>query len=288
MIHEKIKNTAVSESPALASVVAVIRSSERPTVLPRGNLIEFRTADITNPKRESFESFLLDALNDCAKIASADLGLSVDSSAYVDPAASFGFPLFKAIYLKGENITDQQILRFREAVIVLAHEVLGQVSLFHAEPEPVLEERELNLLKEKALKYRSRHGNSSIKKGFYIHTSFDDREGIAVDGKLPPFQHSAPTNEEIEGVARLDGFSLVNNVISLVPENAGGSPAKSMNFLCGHQKFFETFAEAYMRGCRVRYRGYRLAKAGAKKVILNLTGLELLAANDPDDEFDLE
>lgn len=290
MIHENFTNAAISESPDLASVVAVIRPSERPMVLPHGNLIEFQSTDVVNSKRQSFEIFILNALNGFAKKSVPTGGLSVTSSSYLDPAASVGFPLFTAINLKGEAASEHQVARFREAVVVLANEVLGQASLFHAglEQESSLSDHELDSLKEEAFNFRSKQGGQTIKSGFHIHCSLEDREGIAISGKLPPLQHAAPINEEIEGVAMPDGFCMSQSFVSLVPLSDGDSSAKSMHFLCSHQAFFKTIAEACMCGCRVRYRGYRLTHAGAKKVILNLTGLELVAANDPDDGFDLE
>ncbi|WP_303292252.1 hypothetical protein [Marinobacter sp. SS5-14b] len=288
MIHETNAHTSVSERQDLMSVVAVIRPSERPTVLPHGSLIEFESSDIANPKRQSFEIFLMDALNGFADITAPNTDLSVKSSSYLDPAASFGFPLFTAIFLKGEDVKDEQITRFREAVVVLAHEVLGQASLFHAEPEPALERREVDFLKEKAVKYREKYGSTTIKSGFYVHSSFEDLEGIAVTGKLPPLHHTAPIVEEIEGVGRLDGFSLSKNSLSLIPDNDADTSTRPLEFLCSHQGFFKTFAEAYLNGFRVRYRGYRQDNVGSRKVTLTLISLDVSPAGDLCGAFNLE
>lgn len=265
------------------SVVAILRPASHSQISPLGKLLKLERTEIANVSQESVEKFLKAALNNFIERSGPVSNHVVTSSFYVDPTESSGYSIFTVLELEGVDISDEKIEHFKTVVSLLCAELIGQPSLFGKQKSGgrISHEDEL-FFRAEAWKFLQKFGGQRVKKEFYVHTGFEDREGVVVKDSFATVENSPVINVIEEGIARPDGYSFSGNEVYLLTVDGSKLDSQKTKFQCHHKSHYDTLMQACQERANLRFTAQRLKTASSKTEVLSLISLDLIASNEND------
>lgn len=264
-----------SENDVRADSVAIIRLFRQTTMVTNDNYVRLDRSALDCPSLDLIEQFLLDGMNSLISTIS-DVGkISVSPQFYINQSSSGGrdeADLFTSIVVKGSNVNDEIVMKLRCSVSILVETVVGNRNVFNDNKDGVLENSEVDYLNNYARQFLAKNGCKKMKDNLCVHVGFDDTIGIQISDKLAPSDAVISNNDqELGGVAFVDGYILSKNIIYLV--DATGKKCGSKAFICDYPEILQKVRQNPFSS-KVAYTGYQRID-GTNKSTLHIRSIDV-------------
>ena len=284
MVDEKCSDT-------FDPLILILHPASAPCVINSSGALEFEEDALVLPMQKKLKDAMVRVLNDFANFRQKPF--SIESRLRVESHDEKDFPATHVVRLVGSEASSSEVMVFRAAAKFILGELIPQKSIGEQTTDDLLDKQEKSHLKKSGSGIAAKFGGQSISQGFVVKFgTYDDLDGVAVQGQMPALELEQSAYETIEGVGRPMGFDEQKSIAFLWFIKAGNNGDESPNegrfeVLCHNWDFLRTLAQAYVNRNIVEFRALKQSEPRKKKSVITLLDLREIAADELD-QFQLK